>query len=338
MARKMVTRSPKIDYFLTVLATTGVSLASVIALPAVTSPAIADDWYNCLTREVWSPEKQAWCAKLQTLENLEYTLPNYGTVPLQRGQYENREQRFTVALANRPNWLDFGDLNGDQVEDAAVLLAVNSGGSGQFTYLVPVLDVGGEAQPLTPVLLGDRIRMNRLEISGGIVMTNLMTQGPNDPLCCPTQEVTWRYALQPTLVPLEGGNTSTLPAPLPQNPSDQSTTTMPTAEAAVTGTVTYRPRIALPPGARVEISLQDVSRADAPAEIIASQTMVLEGEQVPVAFSLPYDPAQIEETHTYAVRASIYVEDQLRFTTTRRYGVITQDSPTTIEVIVDPVR
>ncbi|MDQ3175872.1 MAG: YbaY family lipoprotein, partial [Acidobacteriota bacterium] len=38
--------------------------------------------------------------------------------------------------------------------------------------------------------------------------------------------------------------------------------------ATVTGTVTYRQRIAMPPGAVVEVSLLDVSRADAPAVVL----------------------------------------------------------------------
>ncbi|HEY9660036.1 MAG TPA: hypothetical protein V6C65_16385, partial [Allocoleopsis sp.] len=52
------------------------------------------EWYNCLTREVWRPEKQAWCDKVQQLQNATFAIPNYGTVTLTNGQYENTEQRF----------------------------------------------------------------------------------------------------------------------------------------------------------------------------------------------------------------------------------------------------
>src|SRR3990172_1248087 len=40
------------------------------------------------------------------------------------------------------------------------------------------------------------------------------------------------------------------------------------AASAVTGTASYRERIALPPDAVFEATLEDVSRADAPAEVI----------------------------------------------------------------------
>src|SRR3546814_2409079 len=41
----------------------------------------------------------------------------------------------------------------------------------------------------------------------------------------------------------------------------------------VRGSLTYRERIALPPGSVAEVTLQDVSRADAPSTILARQTI-----------------------------------------------------------------
>ena len=55
---------------------------------------------------------------------------------------------------------------------------------------------------------------------------------------------------------------------------------------AVTGSITYRERIALPPTARIEVRLDDVSLADAPANNMATQSFASEGRQVPFAFSL----------------------------------------------------
>ena len=46
-----------------------------------------------------------------------------------------------------------------------------------------------------------------------------------------------------------------------------------TTTSKVTGSVTYRERIALPPSAVVTVKLLDVSRADAPAELIAEQVI-----------------------------------------------------------------
>jgi uncharacterized lipoprotein YbaY len=109
------------------------------------------------------------------------------------------------------------------------------------------------------------------------------------------------------------------------------------ARTAVTGTVTYRQRSALPPQAVIEVKLLDVSRADAPAIEIASQTIQANGRQVPFAFELPYDPAQIDPRFNYAVQARITVDGQLKFITTERFAVITQGNPTNVEVVVQPV-
>jgi transforming growth factor-beta-induced protein len=116
------------------------------------------------------------------------------------------------------------------------------------------------------------------------------------------------------------------------------------AEAALalpgvlTGTVTYLQRIALDPNAVIEVQLSDVSRMDAPATLIASQTIQAAGNQVPFAYELAYDPAQIEAKNTYAVRAAITIDDKLTWTSTTAYHVLTRDNPVTgVEIMVQPV-
>lgn len=105
----------------------------------------------------------------------------------------------------------------------------------------------------------------------------------------------------------------------------------------VTGTVTYRQRIALPPDAVVEVSLIDVSRADAPAIVLDRQSIKPTG-QVPIPFVLSYDPGSIKPTNTYAVQAKIIAEGKLWFMSAHRYAVITQGAPTRIEVVVGQVQ
>ncbi|MEM1291611.1 MAG: YbaY family lipoprotein [Cyanobacteria bacterium P01_H01_bin.162] len=107
--------------------------------------------------------------------------------------------------------------------------------------------------------------------------------------------------------------------------------------AMVTGTATYRQRIGLPPNATVVVTLADVSLADAPATVIAEQTIETAGQQVPIPFSLTYDPAEIKPQHSYGVRAQIFYGDSLRWTSTTAYPVITQGSPNEVEIEVEPV-
>jgi uncharacterized lipoprotein YbaY/uncharacterized membrane protein/membrane-bound inhibitor of C-type lysozyme len=86
------------------------------------------------------------------------------------------------------------------------------------------------------------------------------------------------------------------------------------------GTVTYRERMALPRGATVEVRLEDVSVADAPAVLLGQQTITVEQRQVPFAFEVPYAADAIEPRRRYAVRAAIRAPDgTLLFTTTEQH-------------------
>lgn len=122
---------------------------------------------------------------------------------------------------------------------------------------------------------------------------------------------------------------------------DASTTgeAMAALTGVLTGTVTYLQRSALPAGSVVEVQLQDVSRADAPAQVIASQVITTAGENVPIPFALTYDPAIIDPRFNYALLVRITVEGQLRWINTKQYAVLTRDSPTTdVEVVVQPAQ
>jgi len=105
------------------------------------------------------------------------------------------------------------------------------------------------------------------------------------------------------------------------------------ARATVTGRVTYRERMALPPGATVTVRLQDVSRADAPADVLAEQVIV-PTTQVPIPFALQYDPARIDARHRYSVSARIEVDGKLWFMSDTHNGVLTDGGPTEVEVVV----
>jgi heat shock protein HslJ len=126
---------------------------------------------------------------------------------------------------------------------------------------------------------------------------------------------------------------------------DQMTVAPPATEdgsqlsGVLTGTVTYLQRIALPSGSVIEVQLQDVSRADAAAQIIASQTITTAGENVPIPFTLTYDPAQIDPRYTYALGVRITNDGQLRWITAEHTPVLTGGAPMTgVEVVVQPAQ
>lgn len=102
------------------------------------------------------------------------------------------------------------------------------------------------------------------------------------------------------------------------------------------GVVTYLDRSALPPEAVVEAELVDVS-SGVPS-IIATQQVTTGGQQVPIAFSLTYDPAQINPIGTYLVNARIVVGETVAYSSPTGVPVLTNGAPTdNVEVLVTPV-
>ena len=111
--------------------------------------------------------------------------------------------------------------------------------------------------------------------------------------------------------------------------------TVPADQAEVTGTAGYRERILLSPGHVLTVRLEDVSLADAPARTLAEQATPLERRAPPYAFNLAYDPTDIRENHSYAVRAEIRdPEGRLRFTTDTRHPVITGGAPMNVDIMM----
>ena len=99
----------------------------------------------------------------------------------------------------------------------------------------------------------------------------------------------------------------------------------------VTGSATYRERIALPPDAVFEAVLEDVSLADAPARRIG-QVRIQSLDAVPVQFEIPYDPGRIEPRLSYSVRATIRVDGRLWATTDQHYPVLTRSNGSEVQL------
>jgi putative lipoprotein len=87
------------------------------------------------------------------------------------------------------------------------------------------------------------------------------------------------------------------------------------AMSRIEGTVFYRERMLLPPSSQVEVQLEDISRADAPAEVLASVLIIPEGGP-PYPFVIDYAAPQIDQRMRYALRARIEHEGRLLFTNT----------------------
>lgn len=137
---------------------------------------------------------------LEALKNGEYRGIYDQPVQLIEGEYVG--EPFVEGGAARPmvklvdEVFALGDLNGDDLEDAAVFLVENSGGSGNFIYLAVAINQAGQPFNVATQFLGDRVGLTSIAINRGQITVSMVTQGPNDPLCCPTLAVTLAYRLQ----------------------------------------------------------------------------------------------------------------------------------------------
>ena len=104
--------------------------------------------------------------------------------------------------------------------------------------------------------------------------------------------------------------------------------------AHVNGTVTYRERLALTPNATLVVELRDVSYADAPAPLIARQTISGPG-QVPISFKVGYNREDIDSRSTYSISAEIVESDgRLAFTNDTAYEVVTRGNPGKVDMLL----
>ncbi len=96
----------------------------------------------------------------------------------------------------------------------------------------------------------------------------------------------------------------------------------PAQAGTITGTATFRERIALPPDAVFEAVLIDISRADAPATELGRVRLQPAG-QSPFRFSIPFRESDITPRGRYSVRATVRQGERLLFTTDTIQPVLT---------------
>jgi hypothetical protein len=137
---------------------------------------------------------------LEQLRYLNYPSEHavYGNATLSNGKYTEKNDSgsavyLTVTLTD---FSAAGDLNGDKINDAVAILAEDAGGSGTFYYLHAIYNGGFYIYSIANAFIGDRVKIKGLKIEDGIIYVDMVRHKPEDPMCCPTDEVTRKFKLE----------------------------------------------------------------------------------------------------------------------------------------------
>jgi heat shock protein HslJ len=127
-----------------------------------------------------------------------------GPVALVDGIWEG--EPFYEGGASRPrvrfvgDFMTAGDLDGDGIDEAVVLLSESPGGSGTFLYLAVVDRNGEDLDNVATEFVGDRVQVRGARVDDGKIFLDVLRAGPTDAACCPGELATVQWKLSP-----EGG-------------------------------------------------------------------------------------------------------------------------------------
>jgi putative lipoprotein len=106
----------------------------------------------------------------------------------------------------------------------------------------------------------------------------------------------------------------------------------------ISGTIALQNGSELAPNTVIEVSLADVSLADAPMKVI-SKKRFNPAQALPFHFSLEYDPKLILPRHSYAVSARIQsIDGKLLWINDMRYSVLEATNTSSTDVKTQTVK
>ena len=135
------------------------------------------------------------------VKNMYYTseLSSFGYILLVNGEYREQyeiDSATELVIVLPEEYISIGDLDGDEINDAAVIIVADPGGSGTFYYLHAVINGYHFFYDAAADILGDRVKIESLNIAEGKIYLDMVSHKQDDPMCCPTDEVSIVYKYQ----------------------------------------------------------------------------------------------------------------------------------------------
>lgn len=131
---------------------------------------------------------------VEKLKNAEYYFLAKGPVKLVNGKYEDAGTKRTYSMSDV---VTYGDINKDGIKDAVTVLKVNIPNTGDFSYLVALVNEGGTPKNISSEFMGRQVVPKTLKVKPDNSIEAVMDQyQPGDPECCPSLKITRTYKLK----------------------------------------------------------------------------------------------------------------------------------------------
>jgi hypothetical protein len=136
---------------------------------------------------------------LEQIKNLNYPSNEavFGYIKLTDGKYveknDNSDETLAITLTE---FVATGNLDSNPVNDAAVILTADPGGSGTFYYLHAIYNGGFYIYSIANIFLGDRIKIKSLKIDERLIYIDMVVHTEDDPACCPSMDSTRVFKLE----------------------------------------------------------------------------------------------------------------------------------------------
>jgi hypothetical protein len=133
---------------------------------------------------------------LDTFANMTLISPQtQTTVQLTSGAFDGETNGSPLLIQLLPQ-AAFGDLNGDGLDDAALLITENTGGSGVYVSLVAMVNNGSGFDQIATMEIDDRPLINSIAIENGRIILDAVIHAVDDPMVEPTMKVVEEYTLE----------------------------------------------------------------------------------------------------------------------------------------------
>lgn len=118
------------------------------------------------------------------------------TIQLSGGSFTGGDVDGGILAAGLLPQAAFGDLNDDGMDDAALLLSENMGGSGVFVSLIVMLNSGDGFSQAGSEMVDDRPLINSVSINNGRIILDAVIHNVDDAMTEPTMKVIEEYAIE----------------------------------------------------------------------------------------------------------------------------------------------